>query len=114
LRWLCALLCGAELQLVLSFEGLRHKRNTVIVIPTEAVGFFLRPRTRAPAAQWRDLLRRVSFSTSNFQFLLSPLPPVPSFCLAFDAVLGAFLAARLLTRPNDRPALHPCATIRTA
>lgn len=25
----------------------------------------------------------------------------PGFCLAFDVVLGTFLAARLLTRPND-------------
>src|SRR6266446_7563801 len=33
---------GSELRL-------RHKRNTITVIPTEAAGFFLRSRTRAPA-----------------------------------------------------------------
>src|SRR6266849_1057938 len=47
------------------------------------------PRGRPPTARHSSLLL--------FPFLVR----WPGFCLAFDVVLGALLAARLLTRPND-------------
>jgi len=37
----------------------------------------------------------------------------PAFCLAFDGVLGAFLALRLLTRPNNSPSISSLRHDRT-
>jgi len=61
------------------------------------------------------LVAHGSFDFVHHLFIENPGVPRwwPGFCLAFDGVLGAFLALRLLTRPNDSPIISSLRHDRT-